>query len=275
MSMIPIGWDCYSAMNAQSPTPSGGRTFNMASIPFGLQDAFAVYHGATRAAQMQTFLVDIVRWLRGGRSFGTVACSPIGDTIDYGWYPDGENETLVGSGARAALTGAGFTVIDYGPQKTADNYFNGADVVIFDEWSNSYGTGDPVGQISPTQSAPIWDYVVSQDRSMLFLTYGNCAPGFGSNTQYAYQVGYHQLYDYAGSEAIFGNTFDGGQTFGPQFWGGGMTVGAGIVNMPAYGLTYPSTKLAGWRNATNSYHRMVYSAFSNHEDIGSFGDSWV
>lgn len=266
---VKLTWasDCYQAMNGQLPTPPGGRSFSMASMPFIYQDYYATYHGATRATQVRTLLVDVLRWLRGGRSTGVVGVSPA--AVDYDWYADGANELMVGAAARAAIEAAGFTVVEY-TLKTADNMFAEADVVIFDGWLNAYNPD----QIDVGETAPIWDYVVNQDKSILYLEGGHSASGFGSNASYAWGVGFFELYGYAGSESIFDNAFSGGQTFGVKQWGGRMSIGAGSITSPTAGLTYPSTKLAGWRNATAATHYPVFSAYSGHEDIGSFGDAW-
>lgn len=271
MSLIASGWDCFNAMNAQSPIPQGGRVFSMASMPFLYQNAYYNYHGATRGEQTHKLLIDVLKWLAGGRTNVVVATSP--DAIDYDWYADGGNELIVGTYARAAIQNAGFTLVEYGPEKTADNMFNGVDIVIFDEWFNNYDTGSPAGQIGTAQSSFIWDYVMTQDKAILYMTNGSSTSGFGINASYAWGVGFFTLQDYAGSESIFDRAFSSGQTFGVKQWGGRMSVNAGIVNTPAYGLTYPSTKLAGWRKAESLYYHS-FAAFSDHEDIGSFGQSW-
>lgn len=265
---VSVAWasDCFQAVNGEPSTPSGGRAFIMASMPMLLQDSYEAYHGATRGAQARGFLLDVLRWLRGGRSTGVVSLSPSNAIL--GWYSDGEDAPAIGTDARAAIEADGFQTIERAVN-TADALFDGADIAIYDY--SRYNTSFPVGE-----SAGIWDYVANQNKSILYMGPGNSCGGFGwgNGASYASQVGFYTLYGYAGAEAIFDNTFSGGQTLGVKGYGGRQAQTTGAIGGPADGETYPSTKVASWRNATNAAHWHVLGAFSNHGDIGNVGDTW-
>lgn len=261
------GWDVFNAVNDEPVFVVGGRVFAVPALPWLYQDSYGVYHGAGVQAHAELLLIDAMKWLRGGQASGTIAVGS--DNSDLSWYSEGSNTPAVGAHARATLASAGFTVAQFSGTDLVTAMAS-ANVLVFD-WSHlDYDWG--------SQNTALWAAIESGDKALFAIA----APGFGRLTQrygfgclYAYGQGPAvTLYGYAGAEAIFDRTFSGAGTVPVHSWGGRMTVAAsGTPGDVTYGETYPSTQMAGWKNATASAHWPVFGTYTQHADSGS-GDSW-
>jgi hypothetical protein len=255
------------ARNGFSPPAAGGRIVSLAPLPFLFQDSYASYHGATPTARALLLLVDSMRWIRGGRSTGSIYVSE--DYSDLDFYAEGSDAPAIGAGAITALSDAGFTVTQFTGKGIAAALAL-ADVVVFDRSHVGYDQGE---------NPDIVDAVMNDGKGMLLMYDTGAIGGFGGNqfglgAAYAYQMGSVALYGWPGSELLFDRSFGSGEIAVNTFAGRGSIAASSTPGAPAYGLSYPSPYLASWKQANGTTHPRAVGVFTKHGDSG-VGDDWT
>jgi len=279
MKLVASGWDCYNAMVGVQAL-AGGRYISFGAMPYIFQDSYHTQHEAGEGAGTRAhyLLVDTLRWLRGGRSYGTVAISTTNSgTAGLGgltWYgPDGSTAPAVGSIAIAAIEAAGFTVLPYVATDDRVAVQAASDVLITDWGSGYYGSEGPL--VGNTLASG----VVDDGKGLIDLWTTSAGVRFGISTQWAYShTGtngnrFLPTTPWTGSESLFDRCFTADLPIGAFNGHGGRTIlssGLGGINEAE---EYPSTKSVLWRNygMTNAYG--IVALYTAYDDAG-VGDDW-
>lgn len=281
MSMIPIGWDCYNAINLQPAPVPGGRAIALGAWPWAWQDIYVETKGVAALPATHLF-VDAVKWLRGGLTDGVIAIPT--DSVDYSWYVPyllrgrAQTDAEVGVAAKDALTAMGFTVLEY--SGTTFPTLSTIDVLYISAAQSAYST--------VTWNSQLLNFVNNGGALM-----GSQAVGimtlypFRMGTDYAWSVAYPSsvVDTYDGAEAIFQRMVDAG---GVQPWQvanwplgwGGRTRLLFVNGDPEYGMTQDDGTHCLWyapEHYGNIYQPAgpygAVAAYTIYQDAG-LGQAW-
>jgi len=285
MSMIPIGWDCYNAMNAQPPTVPGGRVFAF-GCGFAYQDIYSETFGLN-ARGARYLAVDAIKWLRGWRSTGVIAVpTDVYDwsrAVPYEFRVRAASDREYGVALKDELTATGFTVLEYSGV-TYDDVLGTADVICFSS-SLTYNT---------TYYNPKFQTFINAENGAIF-----CLEAPNIATQIPYRISQQPGYvmpsegagpiDYVGAEVIWSRCMGAGGVYGYEVSDWGIcrhtrTSAQPYINDPAYDGPWPSGRHVFWKQPTfmgeggqkdytygGSGFAAVYTA---HDDAGD-GADWA